>query len=170
MKDAKLFEHHKHREGKAEPYHYRECGLDNIWLLGGYSLEDTPDGELLFVEDQEALHRVIGLSIINRGDPITGRELWFLRQELKLTQERLARLLNADVQAVARWEKGRSRIPGPADRLIRYLYLDSVCQELNADKAPDIREFLEALAELDRITDAKRVFQPTPRGWEPAAA
>jgi putative transcriptional regulator len=82
------------------------------------------DDEFLFIEDQEDLHRAIALNIIERGDGMTGRELWFVRQELGLSQAQLARFIHADVQAVARWEKGKSRIPGPADRLVRILYLN----------------------------------------------
>ena len=74
---------------------------------------------------------------------MTGRELWFLRQELGLSQAQLARLIRQDVQAVARWEKGRSRLPGAADRLVRLLYLGH-------DRGTvDVQDLLQELAETD---------------------
>lgn len=163
MAKVRLFQHTTHQPDASRPYEYRECGLDNIWLLGGVRFEEIDGDELLFIEDQEDLHRAIALSIIMRGDRISGRELWFLRQELNLTQEHLARLLNADVQSVARWEKGKTKVPGPADRLVRYL----CASQMSGDR--DIKEFLESLAELDRITESKKVFQQTPEGWKRAA-
>lgn len=159
-----LLEHKKYTEDtKPEVYHYRECGLDDIWLRGGFSFEDEGGELCLFVEDQEDLHKAMALSIIERGDRITGRELRFLRHELNLTQDHLARLLETDVQSVARWEKGKSKTPGPADRLIRFLYLRKL------EKSKDVLELLETLAELDRLTNAKQYFERTPTGWRKAA-
>lgn len=143
-------------------YQYRECGLDNIWIRGGFSLEIIGGEECLRVEDREELHEAIAASIVHRGDRITGRELRFLRHELRLTQGDLARLLETDVQSVARWEKGKTKAPGPADRLIRFLYLRKL------EKDSDVMDFLEELAALDRMTNGKQIFQRTRTGWEAA--
>lgn len=112
------------------------------------------------MESLTKLHRAIALGIIRNGSRITGRELRFLRHELNLTQEHLARLLESGAQAVARWEKGKSRIPGPADRLIRFLYLEKM------NENPDVCELLETLAELDRLTHEKAVSRRVASGWQ----
>jgi len=39
-------------------YHYRECGLDNVWLLNGYELHDTPYGKGVSFVDVEGLRDV----------------------------------------------------------------------------------------------------------------
>lgn len=153
------------QESHTEPplYHYRECGLDYVWLLDGFRLEKTDENEFLFIEDQEDLHRAIALSIIERGDGMTGRELWFLRHELNLSHAQLARFIRADVQAVARWEKGKSRIPGPADRLIRVLYLGHTCG------AVDAHDLLSRLDETDAMPRDKVAFEQAEGGWHLAA-
>jgi putative transcriptional regulator len=156
----KVFQHKN--EGAPERYQYRECGLDNIWLHGGVRLEKEDGDEFLYIEDQDELHRVIALSIVERGDRMTGRELWFLRQELGLSQVQLARLIRQDVQAVARWEKGKSRLPGAADRLIRLLYLGH-------DRGTvDVHDLLQQLAETD-AAPRDRVFEQANGGWHLAA-
>lgn len=43
------------------------------------------------------------------------------RHELGLTQEALAAKLKSDVQAIARYEKGQSRVPGPVSTLMEML-------------------------------------------------
>ena len=152
--------HHKNPSAR-ERYQYRECGLNNVWLHGGFRLEKEDGDEFLYIEDQDELHRVIALSIVERGDRMTGRELWFLRQELGLSQAQLARLIRQDVQAVARWEKGRSRLPGAADRLVRLLYLGH-------DRGTvDVQDLLQELAETD-AAPRDRVFEAH-GGWHLAA-
>ena len=161
MRKAKLFQHKDHEE--PELYQYRECGLDNVWLLGGFCLEGEGEDEFLFIEDQEDLHRAIALSIVERGDGMTGRELWFLRHELGLSQAQLARWLRSDVQALARWEKGKSRIPGPADRLVRILYLEHIHEDV------DVHDLLSRLDEMDAARRDKVVFEQAADGWRLAA-
>jgi DNA-binding transcriptional regulator YiaG len=165
MDDIRVLEH-KNAEKADKPslYQYNESGLDNVWLFGGFSLEVVDGEEFLFVDDQEELHKAIALGIVRNGSRITGRELRFLRHELNLTQWDLARLLESDPQAVARWEKGKSRIPGPADRLIRFLYLERMHEN------PDVCELLETLAELDRLTHDKAVFERVQSRWQKQAA
>ena len=109
MRNIERFRQESHTEPPL--YHYRECGLDYVWLLDGFRLEKTDENEFLFIEDQEDLHRALALSIIERGDGMTGRELWFLRHELNLSHAQLARFIRADVQVVARWEKEKAAFP-----------------------------------------------------------
>ena len=47
----------------------------------------------------------------------------FLRNMMDLTQEELARKLGVDVQTTARYEKGQTAISGPADRLLRHIFV-----------------------------------------------
>ena len=149
-------------------YHYRECGLDNIFLLNGVTRSVGPRGERIHIEDIDGLHLAIGRMLIDEKKRLNGRELRFLRHELNMTQEVLAELLFTDVQSVARWEKGKTRLPGPADRLIRLLYREHT----NGNKA--ISEPLKRLAELDEILHDDEcypvVFQDGKHGWDIASA
>jgi DNA-binding transcriptional regulator YiaG len=108
-------------------YHYRESGLDNVFLEGGVLFHQTAYGEGVSFVDFDGLHRAIGLWLVRRPSPLDGAALRFIRHELDLTQEDLARRLGVDEQALRRWEKARARpIHGAVDRLLRCLYAGSL--------------------------------------------
>jgi putative transcriptional regulator len=45
-------------------YHYRECGLDNIYLLNGFDPVETPRGVSVQIRDREGLHLAIGRCLV----------------------------------------------------------------------------------------------------------
>lgn len=128
-------------------YHYKECGLDYIYLANGFTFRRSPRGtEAVHIQDIEGLHKFIGLRIVNEKKALTGPEVRFLRHELGLSQQHLGVVLGVDAQTVARWEKGDSdRVSPAADRLIRLLYRQKI------EGNPDICESLQRIAELDEI-------------------
>ena len=153
------------REGEAvkEPIQYGGCGLDDIWLAGGYDLE-TIDGEpTITVRDLDGLLAAIGRSLVQRKKLLTGKEIRFLRRQMDLTQSELARLVGCDAQQIARYEKGQNKMAGPTDRLIRMLYREHLRDQIS------IRDVLEALDALDGRLGDKQVFTATPGGWRSAA-
>jgi putative transcriptional regulator len=144
-------------------YHYTESGLRNVWLVNGYSVRKTPYGEGVAIENLEGLHRAIARQIVRLPRPLTGAEFRFLRKELELSQASLADYLGCDVQALARWEKAKSRIPKPAERLLRALFRES--DEGNAQ----IRELVERIGRRDAATRAKLEFERRRGEWKAAA-
>jgi transcriptional regulator with XRE-family HTH domain len=80
-----------------------------------------------------------------------------------LTQAELGRLMGQSSQQVARWEKGQSEIPGPADRLLRAIYLLNIMSEQERD------EFMSLLEELDAMDappiDTPVMFRVSEAGW-----
>jgi putative transcriptional regulator len=127
-------------------YHYKACGMPNVWLKNGFKIEKTPYGEGVTIEDVEGLHQAIGEIIVTRPEPLVGAEFRFLRQELELSQTALASLLGKDEQAVARWEKGAAKKVDPsAERLLRILYQQTTL----GDKK--LRPILEMLQNLERV-------------------
>lgn len=144
-------------------YRYTESGLRNVWLLSGYREQRTPHGDAVAIEDIAGLHRAIARTIVGRLARITGAEFRFLRKELELSQEALARALGCDVQALARWEKGRSRVPGPADRFLRGLTLE------HTDGNAEIRKLVERIAAGDAAEPRRLAFAFKGRGWRAAA-
>ena len=160
---------HKNRKKitNVQEYNYTECGLTNVILVGGVTIKETPRGQVFHIDDQEGLHRVIADSLLSEKKRLSGRELRFLRHELNMTQGVLASLLGTDEQSVARWEKGQCKVPGPADRLIRFLYREKT------NGNPAIVEPLQALAELDELMNGDdeppMQFSPARNGWQRAA-
>ena len=149
---------------KAEPFHYTLCGLDNVYLMNGYCVEETPYGEAVSIKDADELHTAIGLNLVQHRKVLSSKEVRFLRKQLELTQAKLGDLIGQSSQQVARWEKDRCAIPGPADRLLRVLFLARQMDDA------ELRGLLERLNEIDApANDERMVFEATEDGWLEAA-
>ena len=123
-------------------YHYRECGLRNVWLANGYDKHETPYGEGVSIHDVEGLHRAIARNLVRKPGKLTGTELRFLRQEMRLSQSKLAEMVGNEAQTIALWEK-RGGQPKLADRFIRAIYRER--DEGNAH----IQEIIDRLIDAD---------------------
>jgi putative transcriptional regulator len=144
-------------------YHYRECGLRNVWLANGYEAHETPYGEGVSIHDLEGLHRAIARGLIAKAGKLTGAEFRFLRQELGLSQAKLATMIGNEAQTVALWEK-RGGPPKLADRFIRAIYREQ--DEGNAH----IREMIDRLIDADIDDDSERLtLTQDEDGWQLAA-
>lgn len=126
-------------------YHYTDSGLDNIYLVNGYSIENTPYGEAVAIEDIDGLHKVIGRWLVELPKPLNGAEFRFLRHELDLSQKKLAQIMGKTELSVGRWERAVGKPVEPlADRFIRLLYVDCISGQ-------PIKELIDRLAELDHL-------------------
>lgn len=157
------------RTGKAieeEPLHYTACGLDDIYLRNGFERRTTPYGEGVVISDIDGLHKAIGLFLICDRKTLSPKELRFLRNEMGLTQETLGQRLRLSGQQVARWEKGQCEISGPAETLLRILYVVELLPKQK--RSAFINELMAKLDELSRKdeTSPKRLtFRETEKGW-----
>jgi putative transcriptional regulator len=84
-------------------YHYRECGLPNVYLVNGYREIETPYGRGVSIEDVEGLHMAIAHALVEEQPSLTGPEVRFIRKLLELTQTQLAALLGVEDQSVRRF-------------------------------------------------------------------
>jgi DNA-binding transcriptional regulator YiaG len=110
------------RELQAEPFHYKLCGLDDIYLLNGFTIEESEYGRGVAIHDARELHKAIGEHLILHRKALSRREIRFLRKEIGLTQDELGKALKVTGQTIARYEKGETLIPGPAEQLLRVFY------------------------------------------------
>lgn len=147
-------------ENLRTPYHYTESGLDDVYLLSGYEVHHTPEGEGVSVKDVDGLHRVIGEHLATHKKVLSGKEIRFLRKLMDLTQSELGKLLGVSDQQVARYEKGESEMPGAADGLLRALYLQSIGNEVQ------LRALLSALEEFDAPLTDKHLFAEEGGVWK----
>ena len=143
-------------------HRYVESGLDNIYLENGYRMHRTPYGEGVSIQDTEGLNRAIGRWLVSLAKPMTGAELRFLRLEMEATQKDLAGILGTTEQTLRLWERHRTKaMPGPADRLLRALYLEYT------GKDESVRKMLERLAKFSQKEhQIKARFRETSRGWK----
>lgn len=145
-------------------YHYKDSGLDNVYLENGYKVVQTPYGEAVSIANTDGLHRLIADWLIGVPKRLNGAELRFLRLYMELTQRDLAAMLGQEEQSIRRWEKARTReINGSADRLLRAL--TNEC--LHGDGS--VKRMVERLAELNVIEAPKVCLREDEEHWSVAA-
>ena len=108
----------------------------------------------------EELHRAIGHYLAAHKKVLHGDELRFLRVQMDLTQSDLGKLVGLSSQQVARWEKEQSEISGPAEALLRILYLDHI-----GERELDVQQILKALEERDAPPQDACFVEETDEGW-----
>ena len=131
-----------------ELFHYESCGLPNVCLRNGYTVKQTRYGEAVSIHNLEGLHKAIGTRVVQSGRILSPAEIRFLRKEMDMTQAGLAHLFEVNENTVRNWESdgdGRADIQGPADRLLRMIYLSYI-----DDEDSRVRDLLDQLAQLNR--------------------
>jgi DNA-binding transcriptional regulator YiaG len=150
----------------TEGYHYTACGLDYVYLHNGYEVRETPHGRAVAIQDARGLHEAIARAVISSPGTLRGQEVRFLRAQLKLSQEGLAKALRTKRGSVARWEaKPRRQIPGTADSALRMFYA------LKAEKHEVAERLVDLLTEVDELEHKLQMlrgetFRATAEGWE----
>jgi DNA-binding transcriptional regulator YiaG len=145
-------------DAQNEPYHYKVCGLDNIYLLNGFVVEDYHGELAVAVKDVDGLHKAIGRHIVIHRKGLSPQEIRFLRKTLDMTQADLGKKLGCDSQSVARWEKGTCVMPAPTEKLLRAIFFSENIR--SDDELPLLKRMIDsALSELDEMDD-----------WEPEQA
>ena len=151
----------------TEGYRYTACGLDYVYLQNGYTVhEDRNYGRGISIKDARGLHSAIARFVVSAPAPLRGQEVRFLRSQLKLSQEGLARVLQQSRGSVARWEGApNEEIPGVADSALRLFYA------LEADGHELAKKIVVLLKEIDDLEHKMHVleFVDTDEGWKKAA-
>ena len=148
-------------------YHYKECGLNNVFLKNGYEIEDDQEyGDLFSVMDIEGLHRAIGCEIAKAPRALTGSEIKFLRKELDLSQKRVASMLGVKELTVGRWERDETAMSRGNELLLRAYYLEVQCGD------GQLKDLIEELAKMDTQARMTRLEMEDndSRGWTAMAA
>jgi transcriptional regulator with XRE-family HTH domain len=148
------------------PYHFKGCGLPEVYLLSGVRVErDAEYGELITIDKLPELFIAIAIELISKKGALTGKEMRFLRKRMERTQAELAQELCVDEQTVANYEKGKHK-PGPADIALRLLFVAHLVETLDEDRATELRLDAEDLMRASRRRDRPRETGP----WRVAAA
>ena len=167
MTSGDYFHHCDDEKVQTTPFHYKRCGLDNIFLVNGFEEEFDEDGErYVTVLDVDDLHKAIGLHLVTCRKTLSPKEIRFLRRTMDLTQAEMGRLIDQSAQQVARWEKGISNISGPADRLMRVMFVSLIDEN---EKSVGPMEFLTRLDELDSCDEDRLEFKKVDEEWLEAA-
>lgn len=131
-------------ESKIGRYHYKECGLDYVWLdeIEIYfcsnpqcKLHNEPLGAIPKVE---ILHSMLAKTLIANIFPFTGKESRFLRTYFRLKSKQWAEYLTVSAETVSRWEKGVEHIGLQSDNLMRLISL-RLLEEKEQSWIPEIK-------------------------------
>ncbi len=152
----------KNGEQSKAPYHYKGCGLDNIYLLSGYDIVKDDDGEGVIIKNMDGLHCAIAKFLVTEQKTLNGKEIRYLRTYMDLSQSGLSKLLGVDSQMVARYEKEQTPIPSPTDRLFRLLVLGHIVGDIN------VQELVSRIEEMEGRANAPFQFTSTKKGWKAA--
>lgn len=142
-----------------QPWHYTQCGLDNVWLENGFELRDTPYGRAIAVHDVDGLHRLLAGELARKQGALTGREFRFLRSWLGLTQEGLASLMDVSEGALSLWER-KGAVPAVNDKLLRLMVL------AQTDGDSPIRQAIERVNTVQKLVHQKFVVREREGGYE----
>ena len=143
-------------------FHYTFGGLENVYLVNGYTVAQTPHGEAVAFTDGEGLERAICNTLASKDGPLTGVELRFIRTAgLKMSQASLGAVLGVDAQTVARWEKGEGA-PKTAEKLLRVVYL------AHAQGDAPVRAVVQSANAIERAKLQTNVLHERRGTWEPS--
>jgi DNA-binding transcriptional regulator YiaG len=131
-------------DSKIGRYHYKECGLDYVWLDGieiyycSNSKCELNNESLGAIPKAELLHSMLAKAIIANIFPFTGKESRFLRTYFRLKSKQWAELLTVSAETVSRWETGFESIGAQSDFLMRLLSL-RLLEEKEQSWIPEIK-------------------------------
>ena len=162
-----MSENHFCHTGEADgvPYHYTECGLDDIYLRSGYKIERTQYGDGVSISHVDELHDAIGHFLVTQKKILNGKEIRFLRKQMNLTQTELGIRVGVSDQQIARFEKDQGRITKSSDYLLRLSYLQHLKREV------PIVDLVNSLREIDsELTADMLFFLSSDDSWQPRVA
>ena len=125
-----------------QTYHYKECGLDNVYLKNvDVRVCESCGEKAVRIPRILELHAVIGRAVAMQPCPLRGQDIRFLRKQLGYSAKAWATFLRMDTSTLSRLEN-EQQVAGPqSDSLIRFLYFR-------------IRDEEEGVLSQDRLADA----------------
>lgn len=145
-------------------HQYRECGLDNVWICGGYKIIPGPDGErTISIVDLDGLHKCIAECLIKKSGLLTGAEFRFLRTELDLSQSTMGLLCGREERTVRGWEIGEKPVEEPANTIIRFVYQQRFNPKAQFE---EVSRTIRELQALDKQLHELKL-KKTGEGWKP---
>ena len=105
-----------------EIYHYKESGLDNVYLDNVYVYRCKCGEMFPSIPGVIDLHTKIGKMIVKKKSALNGKEITFLRKNIGMNANIFADYVGVDKSTLSRWENNQQKLAKPNDRLIRLIY------------------------------------------------
>lgn len=148
---------------RSDLFHYVQSGLDDVWLTSGFELVETEYGSGFRIAHADELHEAIAKSIIHGNRRLRGQEARFLRTQLNLSQEGMAKILGVDRATVIRWERTRERpLTMMQDIAVRTTYAARLASD---DFLLSVIKTLQDADEEAHGDVYRQVFETSNHGW-----
>lgn len=143
-----------------QPYHYTACGLDEVYLIGikRYACKECGEGYTEFPRIKH-LHRIIGKALCQKAGELTGKEISFLRKEMRKSGKEFAQMIGVSPEHFSRLEHGQKLITSTIDRLIRSFYIIYAHEGMQVCKGT-----LEQITKSSKDQTSLRI-ELTPSDW-----
>jgi putative zinc finger/helix-turn-helix YgiT family protein len=149
---------------KDQAYHYKDCGLDNVEIYGIPQYKCRSCDEIyVSIPKIKQLHKVLGMNLCCREEKLTGREIKFLRKELRLKAIEFAELLSVAPSTLSRYENDHEHPGETTEKLIRTIYLNMASSDADGAINVDWRQLLSKAAKLPANREKK--IQINPGEW-----
>jgi putative zinc finger/helix-turn-helix YgiT family protein len=137
---------------KEDTHHYRESGLDYVYLEGIERYTCKCGERVVSIPAIPKLHTVLGRFLIKKNSLLNGKEIRFLRKNMGLTATKLADYIGVDNATISRWENDRHPITKPHDLFLRVVY--SNIKDIPAEEIKHIiqDEFKKVKTKSENIT------------------
>lgn len=146
---------------KDQPYTYDTCGLDNVIIFGIPQYKCHECGEVyVSVPKIKQLHQVVAVSLCCQKERLSGKELRFLRKEMRLKASEFAAVLSIDPSTLSRIENGHETPSEPLEKFIRSTYISMVNSTQEEPVCTDWVEILKHVAKLPMNPDRKIALNP----------
>lgn len=143
---------------------YKECGLDNVTLVGIQKLKCENCGEEHFhFGNVDELHKIIADFLIKKDSLLTGKEMRFLRTRMGYSGEMLGKVLGYDKDHLYKVESGKIKITESMDRFMRFAFMN----KMMPDRYYDLHDSILTGSGLIHIDTLR--FQQNGETWEKAA-
>ncbi len=140
------------------PYHYKESGLDYVWLVGIFKNRCGKCGEIYIeIPHINDLHLLIGKNIVCKKELLTGPEVRFLRKEIGMKSKDMAAALSIEPETYSRWENGKQTIAAPHDKNLRMLYVMNASENMGKVLSRNSRSILHDIAAKKAPKKSKKV-------------
>lgn len=117
---------------KKNPYLYKECGLDDVRIDGIKVHKCSKCGRMYpEIPKIKELHRVLASLICSKDGKVTGKEVKFIRKEMRMKSVEFAKLLGITSSYMSRIENETKVISSSLDKLIRTLFIIYASEDLS---------------------------------------
>jgi len=147
----------KEMKKTQQRYNYVESGLDNVYLKEiDVFVCDSCDKKIPSIPSIKELHRAIAVAIVIYPFSLTGPMVRFLRKQMRLKSKDFAQLLGVSPQTVSSWERQRTKIKKPNDRLIRTTCMLKLCEDREFYQRLRVDLYLEELSQIEDMRPYER--------------